>query len=185
MKTLLIAGHPNLSQSVANATILEEAGKALPDITVRKLCEVAPDGRFDVAAEQAALAGAEFIVWQFPFHWYAMPWFMKKWLDEVFVFGFAYGTGAKLGGKKLLVSVTTGAPETAYTGGPGSVGDIHDFVAAFESIAKVCGLEYMGAMWVNGMSYADDEEGIARQKAKAREHAAKLIARIREIRGKE
>ena len=184
MKTLLIAGHPDLSQSVANATILEEAGKALPDMTIRKLCEVAPDGRFDVVAEQDALTGADLIVWQFPFHWYAMPWFMKKWLDEVFVFGFAHGPGAKLGGKKLLVSVTTGAPETAYTGGPGSVGDIRHFVAAFESIARVCGLEYMGAMWVNGMSYAANAEGIARQQAKARAHAARLIARIREIQGK-
>ena len=183
MKTLLIAGHPDLSQSVANATILKEVSAALPDITVRKLCEVAPDGRFDVATEQAALAGADLIVWQFPFHWYAMPSFMKKWLDEVFVHGFAHGTGAKLAGKKLLVSVTTGAPEAAYTGGAGSIGDIHDFVAAFESIAKVCGMEYMGAMWVNGMSYAADAEGIARQKAKAKEYAARLIARIREIRG--
>ena len=181
MKTLLISGHPDLSQSVANATILEEVASALPDITIRKLCEAAPGGTFDVAAEQAALA--DLIVWQFPFHWYAMPWFMKKWLDEVFVHGFAHGTGAKLGGKKLLVSVTTGAPEAAYTGGAGSIGDIHDFVAAFESIAKVCGLEYMGAMWVNGMSYAADTAGIARQKAKAKEHAARLIARIREIRG--
>ena len=183
MKTLLIAGHPDLSQSVANATILEEAGNALPDMTIRKLCEVAPDGKFDVAAEQAALAGADLIIWQFPFQWYAMPWFMKKWLDEVFVFGFAHGPGAKLGGKKLLVSFTTGAPEAAYTGGPGSVGDIRHFVEAFASTAAVCGLDYMGAMWVNGMSYAVDEEGIARQKAKAREYAARLIARIREIRG--
>ena len=183
MKTLLIAGHPDLSQSVANATILEEVSAAMPDITVRKLCEVAPGGKFDVAAEQTALAGADLIVWQFPFHWYAMPWFMKKWLDEVFVHGFAHGTGAKLGGKKLLVSVTTGAPEAAYTGGAGSIGNIHDFVAAFGAIAKVCGMEYTGAMWVNGMSYAADADGIARQKAKAKEYAVRLAARIREIRG--
>ena len=163
MKTLFVAGHPDLSRSVANAMILEEVAAALPEITIRKLCETAPGGAFDVAAEQAALADADLIVWQFPFHWYAMPWFMKKWLDEVFVHGFAHGTGAKLGGKKLLVSVTTGAPEAAYTGGPGSVGDIRQFVAAFASIAAVCGMDYQGAMWVNGMSYAADAEGVARQ----------------------
>ena len=183
MITLLIAGHPDLSQSVANATILEEVSAALPDITVRKLCETAPDGRFDIAAEQATLAGVDLIVWQFPFHWYAMPWFMKKWLDEVFVHGFAHGTGAKLVGKKLLVSFTTGAPEAAYTGKPGSVGDIRALVAVFDSIAKVCGLNYLGPMWVNGMSFASDAAGIARQQSQAREHAAKLIARIREIQG--
>ena len=185
MKTLLVAGHPDLSQSVANAAILAEAATALPDMTIRKLCEVAPDGKFDVAAEQAALANADLIVWQFPFHWYAMPWNMKKWLDEVFVHGFAHGTGAKLAGKKLLVSFTTGAPEAAYTGQPGSIGDIRAFVAAFESIAKVCGMDYLGPIWVNGVSYAarDDAEAIARQQARAREYAARLIARIREIQG--
>ena len=183
MKTLLVAGHPDLSHSVANAAILEELSRAFPAMTIRRLCEIAPDAVFDVPAEQAALADADFIVWQFPFQWYAMPWTMKKWLDEVFVHGFAHGTGAKLGGKKLLVSFTTGAPEAAYTGGPGSVGDIHHFVAAFASIAMVCGLDYQGAMWVNGMSYAADAEGIARQRAKAKEYAARLVERIREIQG--
>jgi len=33
------------------------------------------------------------------------------------------------------------------------------------------------------MSYAADAEGVARQQAKAREYAAKLISRIREIQG--
>ena len=184
MKTLLIAGHPDLSQSVANAAILEELAAALPDVTIRKLCGTAPDGRFDVAAEQAALAGADLIVWQFPFHWYAMPWFMKKWLDEVFVFGFAHGTGAKLRGKRLMFSFTTGAPAEAYTGESGSIGNIRYFISSFQAIAMTCGLTYMGEDWVNGMSYAADAEGIARQKAKAKEHAARLIARIREIREK-
>lgn len=183
MKTLLIAGHPDLSQSVVNAAIQDELARALPGIAVRRLCEVAPDGVFDIPAEQAALAGADLIVWQFPFHWYALPWLMKKWLDEVFVHGFAHGTGAKLAGKKLLVSFTTGAPEAAYTGKPGSVGDIRALVAVFDSIAKVCGLNYLGPMWVNGMSFASDAAGIARQQSQAREHAAKLIARIREIQG--
>ena len=183
MKTLLVAGHPDLAHSVANAAILDELERALPDMTVRRLCEVAPDGKFDIAAEQAALAEADLIVWQFPFHWYALPWLMKKWLDEVFVHGFAHGTGAKLAGKKLLVSFTTGAPEAAYTGKPGSVGDICALVAVFDSIAKVCGLKYLGAMCVNGMSFASDAAGIARQQAQAREYAARLVARIREIQG--
>lgn len=183
MKTLVIAGHPDLKHSVANAAILDDLGRAFPDLTIRRLCEVAPDGKFDVAAEQAALAGSDLIVWQFPFHWYALPWLMKKWLDEVFVHGFAHGTGAKLAGKKLLVSFTTGAPEAAYTGKPGSIGDIRALVAVFDSIAGVCGLTYLGPMWVNGMSYAADAAGVARQQTQAREYAARLIARIREIQG--
>ena len=185
MKTLLIAGHPDLSQSVVNAAILDELARALPGITVRRLCEVAPDGVFDIPAEQAALAGADLIVWQFPFHWYALPWLMKKWLDEVFVHGFAYGTGAKLAGKKLQVSFTTGAPAAAYTGQEGSVADIRELVSVFPAIAKVCGLDCLAPIWLNGVSYAsrDDAEAVARQQALARDYAARLAARIREIQG--
>ena len=184
-KTLLIAGHPDLSRSIVNAAILDELGRALPEMQIRKLCEVAPDALFDIPAEQAALAGADLIVWQFPFHWYSLPWLMKKWLDEVFVHGFAHGSGAKLAGKKLLVSFTTGAPEAAYTGQEGSIGDIRELVAWFGSIAKACGMDYFGPIWVNGVSYAarDDAEAVARQQAKARGYAARLIARIREIQG--
>lgn len=184
MKTILVAGHPDLSRSVVNATILDELARAFPDMTVRRLCRTAPDGVFDIPAEQSALAEADLIVWQFPFHWYALPWLMKKWLDEVFVYGFAHGPGAKLNGKKLLVSFTTGAPAAAYTGQEGSVADINELVSGFPAIAAVCGLDYLGPMWLNGVSYAsrDDAEAVARQQALAREYASRLIARIREIR---
>ena len=39
MKTIVIAGHPDLKHSVANAAILDELGRAFPGMTVRKLCE--------------------------------------------------------------------------------------------------------------------------------------------------
>ena len=185
MKTLLVAGHPDLSQSVVNAAILDEVARALPSLPIRKLCETAPDGVFDVPAEQAALAGADLIVWQFPYHWYSLPWLMKKWLDEVFVHGFAHGTGAKLAGKKLLVSFTTGAPEAAYTGQPGSIADIRELVSVFPAVAKACGLEYLAPMWLNGVSYAsrNDAAAVARQQAMARDYADRLVARIREVAG--
>lgn len=183
MKILLIAGHGNLGASVANKAIIERLAQEFPDMAIRKLSEIAPDGNFDVAAEQAALAAADLIIWQFPFNWYAMPWLMKKWLDEVFVFGFAYGTGAKLGGKKLLVSVTTGAPESAYTGDANAAGDIRAFISLHQGTAKTCGLDWQGALWVNGIGFAapGDEAAIARQREKALAHAERLIARISEI----
>ena len=99
MKTLIISGHPDLSTSVANQTILEELEKALPDAEIRKLDQLYPDAVIDVEAEQKALLEADLIVWQFPFWWYSLPWLMKKWLDEVFLHGFSHGSTAKLGGK--------------------------------------------------------------------------------------
>ena len=83
-----------------------------------------------------------------------------------------------------LVCAVSGAPAAAYTGQEGSVADINELVSGFPAIAAVCGLDYLGPMWLNGVSYAsrDDAEAVARQQALAREYASRLIARIREIR---
>ena len=47
----------------------------------------------------------------------------------------------------------------------------------------LCRLDYQGAMWLNGVSYANrqTEEAIRQQQAEARKYAGKLIARIKEI----
>lgn len=55
MKTLIISGHPDLSTSVANQTILKSLKKALPDAEIRKLDQLYPDAVIDVEAEQKAL----------------------------------------------------------------------------------------------------------------------------------
>ncbi len=183
MKLLIIAGHPDMPHSVANTVILDELAHAFPDANIRKLCETAPGGTFDVAAEQQALLAADIIIWQFPFWWFSMPWLLKKWQDDVLLYGFAYGSGAKLAGKRLLVSFTTGAPAAAYTGGEGSVGDINKITEPFATTARFCGLDWQGAMWLYDVSYSNRStpEAIEQQKQAAREYAAKLIARLKEI----
>lgn len=77
---LVISGHPELTHSVANATILDEVETALPDVEIRRLDRLYPDGKFNIAAEQESLLRADVIVWQFPFSWYGLPGLMKKWL---------------------------------------------------------------------------------------------------------
>lgn len=96
---LIISGHPNLNESIGNATILDEIALALPEAEIRRLDWLYPDNRINVKAEQESLLKADVIVWQFPFSWYSLPGVMKLWLDEVFVHGFAHGSTAKLGGK--------------------------------------------------------------------------------------
>ena len=64
---LIISGHPNLQHSLANAEILAEVGKSLPQAEIRKLDALYPNRLFDIAAEQDALLKADVIVLQFPF----------------------------------------------------------------------------------------------------------------------
>lgn len=112
---LIISGHPDLDHSVANREILNQLEKALPQAEIVRLDLVYPNYQIDVAAEQNRLLNADTIVLQFPFYWYSYPALLKKWVDDVFVYGFAHGsTGGKLAGKKLLISFTTGAAAEQY-----------------------------------------------------------------------
>jgi NAD(P)H dehydrogenase (quinone) len=111
---LIISGHPDLQQSVANKTIIETLEQTLPQAEVRRLDTLYPDYRFDIAAEQAALLKADIIVWQFPFSWYSIPGVMKLWLDKVFLHGFAHAHKANSVAKNCC-SPSLPAPRKVFT----------------------------------------------------------------------
>ncbi|MBH5329695.1 NAD(P)H-dependent oxidoreductase [Eikenella sp. S3360] len=180
---LIVSGHPDLQNSIANAEILAEVAKALPEAEIRKLDALYPERRFNIEAEQSALLKADVIVFQFPFSWYSVPGLMKLWIDEVFVHGFAHGSNAKLAGKKLIISFTTGAPAAVYQRDGFFKHTVEDYLPQFETTATLCNLDYQGAIYTNGIGYTsrDNEEAINAQKQEARQHAARLIAKIKEI----
>lgn len=179
---LIISGHPNLEASVGNALILQEVARALPAVNIRRLDALYPDNNIDVVAEQEALLKADVIVWQFPFSWYAIPGKMKLWLDEVFVHGFAHGSTAKLGGKKLVLSFTTGAPQAVYSSDGFFGHSVEDYLLPFTTTAALCQLDLQKPVYTCGISYANrDENKIAQQKVLAKEHAARLIALLQTL----
>lgn len=115
-KILIVSGHPNLPESTANKTALEAVKARFGDaVTVRELDKTRVNGKFDIAAEQKALVEHDVLVLQFPVFWYSVPSLLKQWIDDVFEYGFAYGTdGTALQGKKFLLSATAGAAEDIY-----------------------------------------------------------------------
>lgn len=184
MNIVIISGHPDLTKSIGNATILNEVAKALPDAEIRRLDACYPGHQIDVRAEQEALLKAEAIVWQFPFSWYSLPGIMKVWLDEVFVHGFAQGSTAKLGGKKLILSFTTGAAQALYSAEGAFGHSLDDYLIQFETTARLCNLEMQTPVYTCGISYAKRDENIAQQKMLAKDHAARLIAQLKALASK-
>jgi glutathione-regulated potassium-efflux system ancillary protein KefG len=81
-KVLLVVGHPGLSQSRANATLVG-AVRDLTHVTVHDLYAAYPDFQIDVAAEQALLAEHDVIVFQHPVFWYNTTPLFKQWQDKV------------------------------------------------------------------------------------------------------
>ena len=62
-KILVISGHPNLPDSTANKTVLDAVKNHFGDaINMRELDKLYVNGKFDVPAEQKALAEADIVV---------------------------------------------------------------------------------------------------------------------------
>lgn len=141
MSIELLVFHPQLNGgSTANAA-LAAAADQLPDVHVRDLYALYPDEQIAIVREQELLSAADKIVLQFPVYWYSSPALLKKYLDEVLSFGWAYGTNFALQGKKLKVAATAGAPITAYT--PAEYGfELPQLLAPFQATAN-----YLKMVW--------------------------------------
>ncbi len=181
---LVVSGHTDLSDSVANKTILEDLAKALPDAEFDYLDKEYPDYKIDVEAEQKKLLAADVIVFQFPLFWYSMPSILERWMEQTFTHGFSHGTtGDKLHGKKLIVSVTVGAPEDMYSKDGFMGHTLDDFLVAIPQLAKFTGLDLVGKVATFGVSYQmrTTPEGLESIETKAKAHADKVAKLIESL----
>lgn len=117
MKTLIIVIHPNMSESVINKRWIEELNKHPDKYQIHDLYKTYPDGIIDVNKEQQLIESFENIVFQFPLYWFSSPPLLKKWLDEVLTYGWAYGSKSnyKVGGKKIALAISAGIDEEDYS----------------------------------------------------------------------
>lgn len=173
---LVVSGHTDLNDSVANKLILETLKKRLPDAGFDFLDGLYPDFKIDVKAEQEKLTKADVIVLQFPVFWYSYPSLMHKWMEDVFVFGFSHGTGTALKGKTLVASLTSGAPEEIYR----KNFTIDDILAPLKQTAALCKMAWSDFVYTGGVSYAlrSDPEKRKEIEEKAKVHAQRLIERL-------
>ena len=179
---LVVSGHPRLDgDSVANRAIVDELAK-LDGYVIDRLDALYPDFTIDVEAEQAKLVAADVIVLQYPVFWYGMPALMQKWMEDVFAHGFSHGsTGKALVGKKLVVSMTIGAPEEAY--GEGAAMRIDDLLKPAKGACALTGMEFAGFEYTCGVSYASRVDDAAREAIAdaGRAQAARVAKLIEEL----
>ncbi|MFD2165612.1 NAD(P)H-dependent oxidoreductase [Thalassotalea euphylliae] len=176
-KVLVISGHPNLASSYTNSSILTALSAEVSDIEIRHLDQLYPDYQIDVAAEQAALLSADTIVFQFPFYWYSVPALLKKWLDDVFAYDFAYGSkGDKLKGKNLILSFTIGGPEESYDPLGYNHYPIEELIKPLKQTAYLAGLNMLPSIYTHRMVFIpgvyNTQEDVEKR---ALNHASRLI----------
>ncbi|MGV8057306.1 MAG: NAD(P)H-dependent oxidoreductase [Smithellaceae bacterium] len=175
-KILVILAHPHFEkQSLANKIIIEKI-KTIDGVKIKDLYSESPSFQFNIEAEQAALLEADSIIFQFPFYWYGVPGILKEWMDQVFTYGFAFGsTGNKLKGKQFLVSTTIGGPEDAYRAGGYNNFPINDLLKPLQQMANLTGMKFNAPIVSHGMIYVP---GVYNKKEeveqRATEHARRL-----------
>ena len=177
MKTLVVLAHPSIGErSLANRIIIERI-RPIKGVTIKDLYKECPTFRFDIEAEHKALLAAGSIVFQFPFYWYSVPGILKEWLDQVFTYGFAFGSaGDKLKGKQFLVSTTIGGPEDAYREGGFNNYSIDDLLKPLRQTANLSGMRYNTPIVSHSMIYIPDVYNKKEEvEQRARIHADRLF----------
>lgn len=142
MKILVNVFHPNLEESTVNRIWVQKLENTA--ITVNRVYEKYPDWEIDVQAEQALLLEHDRIVFQFPFYWYSTPPLMKKWLDDVLTFGWAYGTGGtRLNGKEMVLAISVGGPQVSYRAGGYNNFTISELTRPLQQTSSLTGMKFL------------------------------------------
>ncbi len=181
-KVLVVIAHPDIEKSIGNKTIIEKFKKLKPDAEYDELYKLYPDFKIDIKKEQEKLKKADIIILQFPMYWYNSPSLMRKWFEDVLAHGFAYGTKGKvLEGKKLIVSITTGAPEDAFKEGGFQNYTIDELTKGFHQLANLCSMKWDGFLVSGGLTFflRDKPEEMQKMIQKLEKHAEQLYAKIK------
>ena len=171
MKTLVIVTHPNLEKSVINKRWAQELEKHPEKFTVHRLCEACPAGNIDVKKEQALVEAHGALLLQFPIYWFGCPSLLKKWMDEVLAFGWAFGPQAeadKMRGRKVALAVSAGIKKEDF-GPEGKYGhSLEELLWPFETLCRYVDAEYRSFYALYGAEDGTPAELLERS---AREYA--------------
>ncbi|MBA2937526.1 NAD(P)H-dependent oxidoreductase [Paenibacillus sp. CGMCC 1.16610] len=170
MKTMVIVAHPNLETSRANRALMLELRKH-PNLHVRNLYQEYSNWIFDIEKEQQLLLAYDRIVLQFPFYWYSCPPLLKKWFDDVFTYGWAYGPGGdNLLGKEFIVATTTGGTENCYRAGGDNWFTISEFLKPIQRTITKCNGTYLPAFVTYGATAQDNDSYLSQEAKRYIEH---------------
>lgn len=158
-KILVVVSHPDIENSRINDALATAAGQH-PAVTIRHIDEVLDQlgSHFDPAVEHDIIDAHDAIVFQFPWYWYAVPGTLKKYIDEVLTPGWAYRGGNALEGKALMLAVSTGGPEDAYSENGKNLYPMSTLLAPHIATANMVKMVWQEPFTVHSARTITDEE---------------------------
>lgn len=162
MKTLVIAVHPNMETSIINKRWINELERQPEKYTVHQLYKEYPDEKINIKKEQELIEKYDKIIFQFPFYWFSSPPLLKKWFDEVVLYGWAYGSksGYRVGGKKISLAITAGIEEQDYSASGKYKYTMEELMRPFEVTFNYIKADYKKPFVYFGMEHDSSEEWI-------------------------
>ena len=149
-KVLLVLNHPKYKESFANKIIVEKLKTLIPDIEIDHIDELYPDEKINVKAEQEKLLRNDTIIFQYPMYCHNRPHFLSRWFEDVYEYGFAYGSeGCKLKGKRIIVSMTLGNTEKFFQGEI----SLDNLVSPFKATAAYTQQKFLGFVFTDKVSH--------------------------------
>lgn len=161
-KVLIYYAHPGQRHSRANK-VMAQTAKGLEGMTFVDLYAEYPRHDIDVEREKKRLVDHDVIVFQFPFYWYSTPSILKEWQDLVLQHGFAYGHGGNaLKGKTMLLAITAGGSEEAYSINGYQHRPLRDFLHPLEQTARLCGMRFPAPYVLYSSLRAEEDSAISK-----------------------
>ena len=155
VNVLHIFAHPGMTSSRINMAQWR-AAQEVDGITSVDLYAENPRYVIDIEAEQERLLKHDVILLQFPLFWYSCPALVKEWIDLVLEHGFAYGEGGdQLKGKSLMLALSAGGPQEAYSPGGYQHFHLRTFLTPFEQTARLCQMHFPAPYVLHGALSAD------------------------------
>ena len=162
MKTLVIVTHPSIETSVINKRWVEELKKHPEKYTVHELSKVYPDGNIDVEKEQKLVESHGNLILQFPIYWFNCPPLLKKWLDDVLTYGWAFGSngGDNFKKRKVALSVSAGIEKQDYHENGKYQYTLEQILVPFKMTFLYCDADYRSFFAFYGEEYERSEETV-------------------------
>lgn len=120
--------------------------------------------RVDILQQQEKVQRADFIIFQFPLWWYAVPAILKGWVERILGNGFAYDDShmfenGLLKGKRAMLSLTTGGTRAELDEDSVYTGTVEEFLRAFSGgVLAFCGIQPDPPFIAYAVSKMNDEE---------------------------
>lgn len=203
MTNLFIFGHPDLaSDSFMSTEILAAVREHKPPGSTIWLLDEKKDGRqrdderivshpFDIQVIQQEMETHDAIVLVFPYHWYAMPHVLKRFVDEILTYEWSYAASGKMAlrGKKLFVLTTLGAGEADHQRGGFNHYSVVESLLPLRLTANITAMDFMqpcviygnstlwGILW-DKIQLEDNEAFLAEQRSRIRAAAKQYLDAI-------